>query len=68
MAGKTSLAEAAAIITGRLAALKNRNVTMQEVLDLAVFALENQAALLRFLDNEFPDAEKIRSAVFEVRA
>jgi len=29
--------------------------------------MQHQIALLRFLEREFPDAEKIRDAVFEVR-
>ncbi len=60
-----SFAEAAANIQARLSALRDRDVALKDIADLVVLALEGQAALFRYLDREFPDAEKIRAAVFE---
>jgi hypothetical protein len=61
----TGLADAAAKIQARIDQLEGRAVGIQQIADLVVLSLAYQAALLRFLDREFPDAEKIRNAVFE---
>ena len=42
-----------------------RTASLQEVADIAVEVARQHAALLRFLHSEFPDAAKIREAVFE---
>lgn len=65
MRKKLSFDQAAATIEARLGALRGRNVSMQDVADLVVMSLEHQAALLRFLAEEFPDADRIRAAVFD---
>lgn len=62
-----SFGEAATGLETILASLNGRPVNMQQTLDLVVVAVQHQIALLRFLEREFPDADKIREAVFEVR-